>query len=501
MSCCGRDAKWKREKIQDHKFDYIDVDDFKSTSCMTYSKYGMVYAMTLKSILSYMAEVLVVILLILVLTKIKVDGLPDPSVNNLDQSGKGTSADANKTTSLNDVLGGDLNILSPNVRIGLIIASVFVSFILLVFEWKKAFTIIQSRDISYAFTSTIAYRYYAIRSFAHFCVFDKISKSKKMKDTLSLWVYFRLKGNILYNNFIGWKKLIFAESPRQILNAINVFAFTTSFKGNIFVKYFQAFEYSRTKLDSSVFALFVLSSLLVLIWIFAMTLLVLSFFVYLFLLQSIRGNLKEYCVHKIDKRIDSLLKKKSRKRVLEARKAELDELERNRNNLEARAAPPLGMSVGPRYPNVSLNYDNEAYGSEYGDMYSRSDYGGAGNGYNGRVLMPVTVGGSDYAGSEVGGPVGNVNYSGSNYGGGTSEYSYGGLNPVYNPSTTGSRGYNQRNVYYDDGASDYGSDAYTWQRSNYSESNYPEPARYKEHLPPVPEQSMSQSSSKTEFKD
>lgn len=194
MSCCGRDAKWKREKIPDHKFDYIDVDDFVSTSCQSYSKYGMVYVMTLKSILSYMAELMIVILLILVLANLKVEGLPDPSANNLDTSSS-TGTPTNKSQSLNDVLSGDL-FLTPAARIGLIIASVFVSYVLLVFEWRKAFTIIQSRDISYAFTSTIAYRYYAIRSFPHFCVFDKINKSKKIKDTLSLWVYFRLKGKL-----------------------------------------------------------------------------------------------------------------------------------------------------------------------------------------------------------------------------------------------------------------------------------------------------------------
>jgi hypothetical protein len=190
MACCGRDAKWKREKIQDHKFDYIDVDDFISKSCLSYSKYGLVYVMTLKSILSYMAELIMVILLILVVAQIRIDGLPDPSVNNL-QGGNSTTTAGQK--SIQEVLSGGF-LADPSVRIGLIIASVFVSYILLAFEWKKAFTIIQSRDISYAFTSTIAYRYYAIRSFPHFCVFDKINKSKKIKDTLSLWVYFRLKG-------------------------------------------------------------------------------------------------------------------------------------------------------------------------------------------------------------------------------------------------------------------------------------------------------------------
>ena len=79
-------------------------------------------------------------------------------------------------------------------RVGLITASVALSFILLALDWRKSFLIIQSRDISYAFTSTVAYRYYVIRSYPHFCFFQQINNSKKLKDMLSFWVYFRLKG-------------------------------------------------------------------------------------------------------------------------------------------------------------------------------------------------------------------------------------------------------------------------------------------------------------------
>lgn len=245
-----------------------------------------------------------------------------------------------------------------------------------------------------------------------------------------------------------------------------------------------------------------LSSLIVLVWVISMVTLVISFFVYLFLLQSIRGNLKEYCVHKIDKRIDGLLKKKSRKRILEARKAELEELERNRNAGDARAAPPLGMAVGPRYPNVSLNYKNEAYGSEYGDTsYSRSEYGGADNIYGRAVLVAAPTRseyGDDYAGSEFGGARSDYNgaygnHGGSNFGGNQSEYSYGGLNPVYAGSVAGSQnGFNHINAYYEQAGSEFGgSDSYTWQKTNYSESNisYKAPPRERTYLPTVPERS------------
>jgi hypothetical protein len=238
------------------------------------------------------------------------------------------------------------------------------------------------------------------------------------------------------------------------------------------MKYITTVQYFR-KQDFVLFATLLLTSLVVFIWLFTLVTLVIAFFVYLFLLQSIRGNLKEYCVHKIDKRIDNLLKKKSRKRVLEARKAELEELEKNRDSIDIRAAPPLGMAVGPRYPNVMLNNNNDAYGSEYGGYgYSRSEYGGPN-----RLMLPAPAGGSqyagsDYAGSEVGAPVrhGHGKYATSEY----SSRSYGALNPVYNPSVSGSQsGYyhTNGNYYQASAASEYGGESSTWQQVYYSGNN------------------------------
>jgi hypothetical protein len=93
----------------------------------------------------------------------------------------------------------------------LIMLSILSSFVLLAFEWRKANKIIKSRDISYAFTSLIAYRYYAIRSYAHYCLFSQIQNSRKTVDVLAFWVFFKFK---------GWKRLVLAEFPRQFLNMV-----------------------------------------------------------------------------------------------------------------------------------------------------------------------------------------------------------------------------------------------------------------------------------------
>jgi hypothetical protein len=223
----------------------------------------------------------------------------------------------------------------------------------------------------------------------------------------------------------------------------------------------------------------VLSSILVLVWMISILTLIIAFFMYIFLVQSIRGNLKEYCVHKIDKRIDGLLKKKSRKRVLDARKAELEELERHRNDKDDRAAPPLGMAIGPRYPNLALNYEN---GSEYGDSsYAASDYGGGDNMYS-RPLAPQRANyGDSYARSDYGGPA-RSDYGGparSDYGGparsdygGPARTDYGGpARSEYGGPARSDYGGPARSEYGGPARSDYGGPEYGGY-GNYAGSNF-----------------------------
>jgi hypothetical protein len=87
-----------------------------------------------------------------------------------------------------------LSILIPiPARLGIVFASMFFSFLLLAIEWRKGRRIVKSRDISYALTSTVAYRYYCIQSFAHFCFFRKIRNSRRTLDILAFYVFFTFK--------------------------------------------------------------------------------------------------------------------------------------------------------------------------------------------------------------------------------------------------------------------------------------------------------------------
>ncbi|KAI8831868.1 hypothetical protein BC829DRAFT_101791 [Chytridium lagenaria] len=176
MPCCEK-AKWKREEIADHKFDYIDVDDFIEDSLWRKIAYAGVFLLTLKSIVVYMNDILIASLIIQNISTKSCDN----NNNSFSLNSCGRDSDLKK-------------FLPQTIRPYLIISSVLISFILLFIDWRKAQIIIKSRDISYSFTSPIAYRYYVLRSYAHYCLFCQIQNSRRTIDILAFFVFFQFKG-------------------------------------------------------------------------------------------------------------------------------------------------------------------------------------------------------------------------------------------------------------------------------------------------------------------
>ncbi|KAK9701307.1 Potassium transporter [Basidiobolus ranarum] len=286
MPCCGGDAKWKREFINDHKFDYVDVDEFIDGGFMTKLKYCFVFLFSLKSILIYVLDIYTAVMLVVFKTW----------TNSLSTD----STEVNKR---------------PFIR-WIFVASIGVSYILLFLEMRKTRAIILSRDISYTFTSIMANRYYTLRSYAHYCFFKQIHNQKRFKDELAFFVFFSLK---------GWKRLFFAEAPRQVVNGyILVHAILDGV--NMFLKYEQHHHLSWTSKIEAIIdytldddlnrkLTFVTMGIPCLLFIISAIRTLFAAFLYLFLVCEIRGNLKEYCCHKIDKRIAELLRYKARTRA------------------------------------------------------------------------------------------------------------------------------------------------------------------------------------------
>ena len=190
----------------------------------------------------------------------------------------------------------------------------------LAYESRKAKRIIASRDISYAFTNVMANNYYSLRrfkllsdiqlllifslgSYDHFCFFDHISNSTKTSDDFAFFVFFVFKGNYLrflcfcfcfffqnFNLLLGWKRLVLADTPRQTINALTLYAVWLIKKKGPEPWYDVSKYFKGNSLSTS--ALTVTTLFTVLVCAGSLLFLLVAAICYVPLLFHIRGNLK-----------------------------------------------------------------------------------------------------------------------------------------------------------------------------------------------------------------
>jgi hypothetical protein len=163
---------WKRTDNGDLKFDHVDVDEFRKTSFWMRIKYIFVFLAVFKYVLTYLADVWVAVILFV------------PSI--VEEAGTGTAA------GVNSIKQEDGFWPAVRFRKYLMLASIIVSFLILGWEIFKAKKIIDSRDISLAYTCKIAYLYYVIKSYNHFSFFTEISSLHNRTDKVAFFVFFRL---------------------------------------------------------------------------------------------------------------------------------------------------------------------------------------------------------------------------------------------------------------------------------------------------------------------
>lgn len=348
MSCCGNDSdvpKWKREVIQDHKFDFVDVDEFYDTSFFTRISYALVFMVVIKSTLVYMADLWTAVSLLV--------------INHM--------------------------AITPAIPIEytrwIFIGCIILSFLLLALDIRKARMIIASRDISYAFTSVIASRYYILRGdgYSHYCFFNKIHNSKKTADEVAFFVFFTLK---------GWKRLLFADAPRAVINSVTLFPTIRLVWVNWVEDWHdgpvgsedcpyddeKCLDAQMDKLIKTNWQLKILMGTMafsLVLFIISAVMVLIASIMYIPLLCHIRGNLKEYCCHKIDKRIAELLKRQAKKRVLQAREKDL---KNKKAALKGHDIEMNDMVAKPTLPQVEVldDYNRPMSVAGYSDPYSKT---------------------------------------------------------------------------------------------------------------------------------
>jgi Fungal potassium channel len=88
---------------------------------------------------------------------------------------------------------------------------------------------------------------------------------------------------------------LFADAPRQVINALTLYSFARALQFTTDIaQYFQGSFVKKLIILTMVFTVVIFAGSAILLLIAA--------FMYVPLLCYIKGNLKEYCCHKIDKR-------------------------------------------------------------------------------------------------------------------------------------------------------------------------------------------------------
>ncbi|KAI0796568.1 hypothetical protein C8Q75DRAFT_871232 [Abortiporus biennis] len=321
--CSG--ATWKREVVPDHKFDFIDTREFTDNSFGMRMKYMFLYVIILKDFLVYISDIFTAV------TMLSTDSWSNAIFNSCPP----------------DQANGCVYI---PFKIGrwLFFGCIIFSLLLLAYEARKAKKIIASRDISYAFTNVMANNYYSLRSYDHFCFFKHIADSTKRMDDFAFFVFFTFK---------SWKKLLLADGPRQSINALTLYAFYLSRKDDgdwwDIGKYFAGNDFVTTALTIS-------TAFTVLVFAGSLLLLIIAGICYIPLLAHIQGNLKEYCCHKVDKRISEIIKRRNKQRLAKAaalaKKEAAGDFSHLKNKKGELIAKPMPQ---PTLPNISLDDEED----------------------------------------------------------------------------------------------------------------------------------------------
>lgn len=343
---CGG-SKWKREKVHDHKFDFVDTREFTNNGFVMRIKYIWLYIIVLKSFAVYVLDVFTAVTML------------------------------STTAWSNEIFEQCSDISScPHIKFRkgrwLFIGCIIFSFLLLAYESRKAKKIIASRDISYAFTNVMANHYYSLRSYDHFCFFDHISNSTKISDDFAFFVFFTFK---------NWKQLLLADAPRQTINGLTLYAIYYIKRDNPgswhdLSKWFGGNKNMSTSL------LTVTTFLTVAVFAGSLLLLVAAGICYFPLLCHIRGNLKEYCCHKVDKRIEAVIKRRQKQRLAVAAKLAKKEARGDYSHLKNKKGEMIAKPLPqPTLPNLSIDDDMEdtisVKGRTFPGAYSQDHYHGS----------------------------------------------------------------------------------------------------------------------------
>ncbi|KAI4284729.1 MAG: hypothetical protein L6R38_001185 [Xanthoria sp. 2 TBL-2021] len=186
MGCHG-----EREKLEDaraeQKWGYINLGDFKSTSCYSTLSYIILYIFIFISVAVYAVDLFTAANLLF----------------------------------FNRWSGQVKPVISFKVARWLFAACILLSLVLLVYRWIRALRVIRSGVVAASYLDPLAVRIQSIRpgargrGYRRFLVFGALTEGRKGAEYIALFTYF---------SFEAWMRIIFAQGPRQLLNAQTLYS-------------------------------------------------------------------------------------------------------------------------------------------------------------------------------------------------------------------------------------------------------------------------------------
>lgn len=200
---------------------------------------------------------------------------------------------------------------------------ILVSFALLIYRWLLAYRALRSGSITRCYLDPLAVRVQSFRVFGskgrgwkRFLVFAELTKSKKGAEYVALYTYF---------SFQFWMNTVFADGPRQVINAITLYSVMQmdlipggehAPKDDGSSQALQFFNNIKVLAEENNLQAVVLLGMLwtLVIWVLSVLKLASAVILYLiFLFHHIPaedGTLKAYCRRKISNRLKRIVQRK-----------------------------------------------------------------------------------------------------------------------------------------------------------------------------------------------
>ncbi|EPE25291.1 hypothetical protein GLAREA_01203 [Glarea lozoyensis ATCC 20868] len=307
MGCSGR---VKEEDLRpEQKWDFISLNDFKNTGCFPPFAYAYLVGSLVVSIAVYGVDTFTAVNL---LAFDKWSGAIAPAI--------------------------DLD-----VGKWIFSACIILSWLNVAYEHFRAMRVMKRGAVAESFLDSLAVRLQCVRwtktgrGYKRFLVFAELTKSKKGAEYVALFTYF---------SFQSWIRIIFCQGPRQVINAVTLYAvFEANFEGKEDVgstlsTFFTNIGHLAEQNNQQAVVLSGMIFTLV-IWVFGVLSLLLAILFYSFFLwhyiPNRDGGLTGYCRRKVDKRLSQIVSVKVNKAI--------EEEERRRQNADKK-----GLKKGEKAP-------------------------------------------------------------------------------------------------------------------------------------------------------